>query len=85
MDGFWIFQICQVSAYASVTQGSEYGSIMPELTVLTMTELWKCLKFHRVLNMPSVLNMPGFGIWPGYDYASVTQGCEYDWISLNIP
>ena len=79
MDGFWIFQICQVSAYASVTQGSEYGSIMPELTALTMTELWKCLKFHRVLNMP------GFGIWPGYDYASVTQGCEYDWISLNIP
>ena len=29
--------------------------------------------------------MPGLRTWQGCEYASVTQGAEYAWISLNMP
>ena len=54
--------------------------------------LWLCQgsecawsKFHRVLNMPPVLDIPGHGICQLCEYASVTQGAEYAWVSLNVP
>ena len=54
------FRVCQVSAYVSVAQGSEYA--------------WSL--FHRVLSNSSVLNMLGLRIWQSCEYARVTQGAE---------
>ena len=70
------FRVCQVSAYASVAQGSEYARIWLN------NALWKCSEyawstFHIVLNKPPVLNMPGLRIWQGCEYARVTKGVEY--------
>ena len=39
--------------------------------------------FHRALNEPPVLNILGLRIWQGCEYAVVTQGAEYAWVSLN--
>ena len=39
--------------------------------------------FHRALNKPPVLNMPGLRIWQDCEWARVTKGAEYAWISLN--
>ena len=55
------FRVCQVSAYATVAQGSEYAWSM----------------FHRVLNELAILNMPGLRILQGCKYARVTQTAEY--------
>ena len=79
VDLFWI---CQVFAYASITQGSEYAWInysdygrAINMSGQSFTAFWMSL----------VLNMPGLGIWPGFDYAWVAQGCEYAWISMSMP
>ena len=80
------FRIWQVSAYASVTQGSEYAWIWLNAWI-------SCSDYGRVINMPGqsftgfwiclpILNMPGFRIWKGCEYARVTQGC---WLYLNKP
>ena len=79
------FRICQVSAYARVTQGSEYAWIW-------LNNVWiKCFVYGRVLNisgqsltrfwMPSVPNMSGIGILRSCEYARVTQGSENAWRS----
>ena len=55
-----------------------------------------CSDYGRGLNMPGqsftgfwimppVLNISGLGISWGCEYARVTQGSEYAWISLNVP
>ena len=41
--------------------------------------------FHRVLNKPPVPNMPGLRTWESFEYAMVTHGAEYAWVSLNMP
>ena len=61
IPGFWV---CQVSAYASVAQGSEYVSIWLNDTLWQGPEYaWST--FHRALNKSPVLNMAGFIIWEG--------------------
>ena len=78
------FQVYQVSAYASIAQGSEYAWIWLNNTVWQGSEYaWST--FHRALNKPLVLNMVGCRIWQGCEYVMVTQGAEYAWISLNMP
>ena len=75
-------RICQVSAYASVAQGSAYASLWLNNALLQGCEFaWST--FHSVLNKPTVLNMLGLWIWQGCEYTRVTQGVEYTWISQN--
>ena len=80
------FRIWQVSAYASVTQGSECAWIWLNAWI-------SYSDYGRVINMPGqsftgfwiclpILNMPDFRIWKGCEYARVTQGC---WLYLNKP
>ena len=83
-------RIWQISEYVSITKCSEYAWMMPAKLFwpfwLWQSSEYAWSKFHRVLNMPSVLNMPGeLRIWQGCEYARVTKGVEYAWISLNIP
>ena len=60
------FRVCQVSAYASVAQGSECVSIWLNDTLWQGPEYtWST--FHRALNKPPVLNMAGPIIWEGYE------------------
>ena len=70
------FWVCQVSAYASVAQGSEYAWIWLNNARWQGSEYaWSM--FHSVLTKPPVLTMPGLRIWQGYEYGRVTQGAEY--------
>ena len=94
------FRVCQVSAYASVTQGSEYDW-MWQINALWQGSKYACSWFYRVLDKPPVQNMPGLIIWQVCKYVSctvlhrvlsvqglrrvpVTQGAKYAWISLNM-
>ena len=87
MSEFWIFlnfRVCQVSAYASIAQGSEYAWIWLNNALLQGSEhAWSM--FHMIFNKPQVLNIPGLRKWQGCEYARVTQGAEYAWTSLNMP
>ena len=77
-------QLCQVFAYVNVAQGSEYDWIWLNNAIWQGSEFaWST--FHRVLNKPQVLNMSGLRIWQGCEYARVTQGVEYVWMSQNMP
>ena len=50
------FQVCQVSAHASITPGSEYGWIQLNNALWQGSEYaWS--QSHRVLNKPPVVNM----------------------------
>ena len=73
------FRVCQVSAYASVAQGSEYSWIWLNNALWQSSEYaWST--FHRVLSKPPVLYMPGLRIWQGCcEYARVTQSAKYAW------
>ena len=51
------FQVCQVSVYASIAQGSEYGRMWLN-NVLWQGSEYTWSTFHSVLNEPTVLNMP---------------------------
>ena len=78
------FQVCPVPAYASIAQGSEYAWIWLNNALWKSSEnAWST--FHRVLHMPPFLNVSGLRIWQSFEYASVTQGAKYAWISLNMP
>ena len=78
------FRVCQVSAYASVAQDTEYAWIWQNNTLEQGSEYaWST--FHRGLNTPAVLNMLGLRMWQGCEYARVTQEAEYAWITLNMP
>ena len=56
-----VFRVCQVSAYASVVQGSEYALIWLNHALGQYSEdAWSML--HMVLNKLPVLNMPGLRI-----------------------
>ena len=87
IPGFWI---CQISAYASITQGSKYDWIwLNNAWINWLFWLWQgseyaCSKFYRILNMSLILNMLRLGIWQGWEYARITQGAEYAWISPNM-
>ena len=76
------FQVCQISAYATVAQGPEYASIRLN-NALWLGSKYAWSKFNRVLNKPPVLNMPGVRIWQSCEYVRVTQGAF--WICLNKP
>ena len=52
------FQVCQVSAYASVVQGSENARIWLNNALWQSSEYARS-PFHRVLNKPARLNMKG--------------------------
>ena len=70
------FQVCQVSAYASISQGSGYTWIW------LYNALWQGSKyawstFHKVLDKP------GLKIWQGCEYVRVIESSENAWISLN--
>ena len=70
-------RVCQVSAYASVAQGSERAWIWLNNAIWQGSEyVWST--FNRVLNKLPVLNKPGLRTW---------QGCEYAWLhrALNMP
>ena len=56
------FRVCQVSAYASFAQGSEYARKWINNALWKVSE-YSSPTFHRVLNKPWVLNMPGLRIW----------------------
>ena len=70
------FRVLQVSAYASVAQGSEYALIWLN-NALGQGSEYTWSMFRKVLNKRSVLNMPGLRIWQGCEYARVAQGAEY--------
>ena len=56
------FQVCQVSAYASVAQGSEYAWIWLNDALWQGSEyVWPT--FQGILDKALVLNMPGVRIW----------------------
>ena len=66
METLWVnisgFQECQVSAYTSIGQSSEYVSIWLNNSLWQGSEYaWST--FHRVLNKPPVLDMPELRIW----------------------
>ena len=75
---FWIFvnfQVCQVSAYASIAQDSEYAWIWLNSALWQGSEhAW--LTFHMILNKPPVLNVSGIRLCQDCEYARVTQGTE---------
>ena len=60
------FQVCQVFAYASIIQGSEYNWIWLNNPLWQGSEYARSM-FHRVLDKPPVLNMPGLRICQGYE------------------
>ena len=70
------FSVCQVSAYASVTQDSEYAWIWLNNALWQGSE-YAWATFHRVFNK--------LRIWQVSEYARVTQGADYAWKSLNMP
>ena len=72
------FQICQVSADVSVSQGSEYAWIWLN-NALWQGSKYTWLTFHMVLNKLLVLNMVRLCI------CEVVQSAEYAWVNLNIP
>ena len=76
------FRVCQVSAYASVAQGSEYVWIWLN-NALRQGSKYTSSTFHKVLNQAPVLNIPGRRIWQVCEYVRVTQGAEYASICLN--
>ena len=98
MTGFWIcvgMQLLKSSEYSripsmpgfcipSAGQCSEYAWIWLNNAPWQGSE-YACSTFHTVLNKPPVLNMPGLRTWQSCEYARVTQGAEYAWISLNMP
>ena len=98
-SSFWISRLTQgLTIFVNMAgmqlwKGSEYSRILNMRGFFIYNKLfWLWLsyehawsKFHRVLNMSLVLNMPGLRIWPARDYARVTQGYEYAWISLKMP
>ena len=48
-----------------------------------MAGFWICLVIvSQELDKPPVLNMPGFTIWPGCEYARVTQGTEHAMLNM---
>ena len=70
MPGLWICSSCTrfwICLDNALWQGSEY--------------VWPT--FYRVLNKHPVLNMPRLRILQECEYARVTQGAKYAWISLN--
>ena len=70
------FRVCQISAYASVAQYSEYSWIWLNNSLWQGSEYgWPT--FHRVLKKPSVLNMPELRIWQ-----RICDGYTGCWISL---
>ena len=79
MEGFWIFQVSlyarflHMQALHEIYNMSQYGWIMPNHSECTWSNL------QKVLNKLLDLNMQG------YEYAAVTQGAEYAWISMNMP
>ena len=78
------FWVCQVSAYASVVQSSEYVWIWLN-NALRQDSEYALSTFHRLLNKPRVLNIVELKTCQGWKYARVIQGAEYTWTSLNIP
>ena len=77
------FQVCQVSAYTSVAQGSEYAGIWMNNALCQGSEYpWSM--FHKVLNKPLFINIPGLRKWQGFENARIRQGAENGWISLNM-
>ena len=79
---FFFLAICQVFAYESIAQGSQYAWMwldMPNGRVLNMPgqRFW--------LNKPPVLNTLQPRIWQCCEYTRVTNSAEYAWISLSMP
>ena len=79
---FFFLAICQVFAYGSIAQGSQYAWMwldMPNGRVLNMPgqRFW--------LNKPPVLNTLQPRIWQCCEYTRVTNSAEYAWISLSMP
>ena len=66
------FQVCQVFAYTSVAQDSEYAWIMQSNALWQGSE-YACSTFHSVSNKPLVLNILELRIWQVCEYARVTQ------------
>ena len=106
MKGLWIgvwmqlckvlnipgFHVCKVSAYTSVTQGSEYAWILLNNAIWQGFEYaWST--FHRGLKKPLVLNMPGLRSLSKPEYALIMSryawiclnNAEYDWICRHTP
>ena len=77
-------QACQISACASVAQDSQCAWICLN-NALWQGYGYALSTFHRLLNKPTALNMQGVRMWLVYEYARVTQGAEYAWISVNMP
>ena len=78
------FRVYQVSVYGSVAQGCKYAWIWLKNALWQGSEYaWS--RYYKHLNKPPVLNMLGLRTLQGCEYARVTQGAEYAWISLNIP
>ena len=86
------FQISQICAYGSITQGSEYGWIW---LIDARINCFDHSDDDIVLNMPgqSLTRLwicEGFKglrleIWQGCKYGRVTKGAKCNWMSLKIP
>ena len=78
------FRVCQVSAHATVAQGSEYAWIWQN-DVLPQGSGYVWSTFHRPLDKPLVLNMLRLRIWlrTGLRRLWISKGYKGCWIWLN--
>ena len=74
------YEICQLSSYASITQGSEYAWIWPKNSWINK-QFWL---FSQGFECSSSSSVPGLRIRQTCEYARVTQRVEYAWIIQNM-